>query len=155
MINIRDLKIGSYLKCKVSNDAAAYSVIAIDGWHQKVMLSDVRMGTWYTVDKLKPIPLSEEILLDNEFAKKDKDQTLGVIYERVYTREFDKDDVRVFVGKLQSDPKKMWYFGTGFSAINNIYYVHELQKFLDAATRNTLDINLYTILRKISPSISK
>lgn len=68
-MNARELRIGNLVKCKVSNDARIYSVAALDGMHCKIMLSDVRFGTWYGDDKIKPIPLTEELLLKCGFAK--------------------------------------------------------------------------------------
>lgn len=63
MIQIEELRYGSLVKCKVSNDSAIYQVIAIDGWNEKVMLSGVRKGEWYSLDKIKPIKLTDDWLL--------------------------------------------------------------------------------------------
>jgi len=70
MVEIQELKIGSLVKCKVSNDAGIYKVIAIDGVNNKVMLDGVRMGEWHGVDKIKGIPINDHSLqclgFDNE-----------------------------------------------------------------------------------------
>ncbi len=52
-----DLQINNIVKCKISNDNAVYKIIALDGYHYKVMLDGVRFKQWIEFDKIKPIKL--------------------------------------------------------------------------------------------------
>lgn len=69
MIRTGELRVGNIVKCKVSNDASFYEVLALDGWHLKIMLDGVRKGVWYPEEKIKPIQLTEKILLRFGFEK--------------------------------------------------------------------------------------
>lgn len=62
-MKIQELRIGNLVKCKMSNDSAIYSVIQIDGFGLKVRLSHPRHTEFTPIDRIKPIPLTEEILL--------------------------------------------------------------------------------------------
>lgn len=62
-MKIQELRIGNLVKCKTSNDSAIYSVIQIDGLGLKVRLSHPRHTEFTPLDRIKPIPLTEEILL--------------------------------------------------------------------------------------------
>lgn len=62
MIQANELRIGNFVKCKVSNDTAFYKVLALDGWLLRIMLDGVRQGEWYTQDKVKPIPITAQAL---------------------------------------------------------------------------------------------
>ena len=62
-MKIQELRIGNLVKCKTSNDSAIYSVIQIDGFGLKVRLSHPRHTEFTPIDRIKPITLTEEILL--------------------------------------------------------------------------------------------
>ena len=70
MIDILDLRIFDYVKCKTSNDAALYQILAIDGLNLKVILSGAREADgWIGIDKIKPVIVTPEILEEFGFKK--------------------------------------------------------------------------------------
>jgi len=68
MIQVNELRIGNFVKCKTSNDDAIYQILALDGLHLKIYLNEPR-NKWHTEDLIKPIKLTEEILLKCGFEK--------------------------------------------------------------------------------------
>ena len=63
MIDILDLRIFDYVKCKTSNDAALYQILAIDGLNLKVLLSGARQGDgWIDIDRINPVMVTPELL---------------------------------------------------------------------------------------------
>jgi hypothetical protein len=69
-MKIQELRIGNLVKCKTSNDSAIYSVIQIDGFGLKVRLSHPRHAEFTPIDRIKPITLTEEILLKCGFERR-------------------------------------------------------------------------------------
>lgn len=64
MIDVNELRICNLVKIKTSNDAAYYPIYAIDGMGLKVILGSTRQCEgWKDVSLLKPIPITEKVLL--------------------------------------------------------------------------------------------
>lgn len=54
--------IGNWVKCKISNDAAWYQVVSIEKYGYVIGLSGAREGEKIPIGKIKPIPLTANIL---------------------------------------------------------------------------------------------
>jgi hypothetical protein len=98
--DITEIKICNYVHCRVSNDAGIYKIIAIDGWSHKVMLDGARQGTWYTLDKIKPIPLTEKWLKEfgieaGEGVGKYTNVTARIIVSKNFERNGLQSDDRI------------------------------------------------------------
>lgn len=123
---IYELRGGNHVKCKVSNDAAIYTVIMIDIWNHKIMLSGVRQGEWHSIKKIKPLKLTKEWFDKQVKAKPNsKYYIFDDVEDGCYTigmpnglfMVIDKDDYGLRVGQ-----------GADFShELIKLQYVHELQ----------------------------
>ena len=89
-VNFYELNIGNNVKCRVSNDAEIYQILALDGWNQRVMLDGVRKGEWYPIEKIKPVKLTIDSFTKFLFEEKvfDKGTKDEFIY---YTKKFNDD----------------------------------------------------------------
>jgi hypothetical protein len=132
-LRIGELKIGSIVKCKVSNDAGVYRVIALDGQNLKVMLDGVRFKTWYTLDKIRPIKLSAEII---EYC------------EGFKFHHNDCGDGIIFIKNICWNPPFVWglypkELGSGETIKDSIElrYLHQLQNIVESNTPNILIFN--------------
>lgn len=123
MVSCSELMIGNYVKCKVSNDAGIYRVIALDGYNLKVMLDGARFKEWYLEDKIKPIKLTAKILEDIGF-KFD-----GSVYE------WSLDNVVI---DTYPNDSAFYYKGKDFKITN----LHQLQNLLSTLTKTELNITL-------------
>lgn len=142
IINFHELRIGNKLKCKVSNDAAIYSVLNLDGWMMRVGLDGVRKGEWYPVDKLKPILLTPKVLKTCGFdVKKSTPAYPEAMYVEINSNSgnffrlyvSDTNDCPTIHLKASSD----W-----FPRLAEIRYLHQLQNLFFALTGGELIINL-------------
>ena len=126
-MNTNDLRIGNRVKCKVSNDAAIYTVVAIDGIHAKIMLDGARLGTWYDMDKIKPIAITKDVLATVGFGE------VG-FYENVY----HKGAFRVHIARRAGCLAK--YEANGNCLELEIKSLHELQNLYFTLTGEELAI---------------
>lgn len=128
MIEINELRVTNLVKCKTSNDAGVYTVDAIDGIHNKIYLSNPR-NVWHSLDKIRPIKLTEDWLVKFGFIKK---------YDWFYKDKF-------LLGYLTTEDnlQSEWKFsGTDCSwNLLNIKYVHQLQNLFFALTGEELKSN--------------
>ncbi len=119
--HITDLRAHNYVKCTVSNDAGIYQIIGIDGMHYKVMLNGARKGTWYDLDKIKPIKLTKELLIDIGF--EEHKQVEGSF-------SFGTDGINLsyglLIGRLSIKTERTtdkWIH------IDGVEYIHQIQNF--------------------------
>lgn len=67
MVQINEMRFNSAIKCKISNDAGVYRIMAIHLYG--VELSGARSGSVIPFDKIKGIKITEDILLKSGFTK--------------------------------------------------------------------------------------
>jgi len=122
---------GNIVKCRVSNDAAYYAVVAIDGINHKIMLSGPRRGTWYDMDKIKPVVLTEK-LLDTICSKK----------EHTYWHFYENDSCAFILQWGNEKKKAVWvgYFESSIGLVD-IQYLHELQNIYAVFNKSELDLS--------------
>ena len=136
---IYELRGGNHVKCKVSNDAAIYTVIMIDIWNHKVMLSGVRQGEWHSIKKIKPIKLTKEWFDKQVKAKPNsKYHIFDDTEDNCYTigmpnglfMVIDKDDYGLIIGQ-----------GADFShELLKLTYIHELQNIYIDINKEALQL---------------
>lgn len=86
-MEVSELRIGNLVKIKTSNDAAFYPVYAIDGMGLKVVLGGCRQCEGWKDEKLlKPIPITEELLLK-----------YGFKWNKIYNA-YEHEDMYVLIG---------------------------------------------------------
>jgi hypothetical protein len=138
----QELRIGSLVKCAVSNDAAVYTVMAIDGINLKVMLSGERSGTWYDESKIKPIPLTEELLLKCGFEL----DINGIDHYDNYC--IVRPEETAWSGVIYYDYFEVYRDGNGLFTIDPLSdyfrfkYLHQLQNLYFALTGEELEVKL-------------
>ena len=127
----KHFRTGNIVKCRVSNDAAYYAVVAIDGINHKLMLSGPRRGEWYDMDKIKPIALTQK-LLDILCSKKD-----GL------TRHFNDGDNCAIILQWSDEKKKAVWLGyvQRSMGLDDIQYLHELQNIYAVFNKSELDLS--------------
>lgn len=131
-MKIQELRIGNLVKCKTSNDSATYSVIQIDGFGLKVRLSHPRHTEFTPLDRIKPIPLTEEIL--SEFTMKwgtDPQEPNALMVFK--NGEFE-------ILKFEDEDHFFYSNGRGFHA--DIIYLHQLQNLYFDLTGEELEVKL-------------
>lgn len=132
MLEFNELKIGNYVKCKVSNDAGFYKVLSLDGWMLQIMLDGVRRGEWYPSSKIKPIKLTPETLEKCGF----KDE--GISKDPI----LELGDLGIHL-TLPDSNGSMYLTDYGEHLnIPTFKYVHQLQNLYFALTGKELEINL-------------
>ncbi len=136
---IYELRGGNLVKCKVSNDAGIYTIIMIDIWNHKVMLSGARQGEWHHISKIKPIKLTKEWF---EYQIKNRRDEKSYFYNmdgKDYAicmssglfMVIDEDDFALTVGQ-----------GNVFSHdLIKLKYIHELQNIYIDLSKEALPIN--------------
>lgn len=127
MIDVQELRICNLVKIKTSNDAAYYPIYAIDGMGLKVILGGVRQCEgWKYVSLLKPIPLTEELLLKCGFEQS------GGLFQKKNSPIYYLDGKFVIAAD--------GYAMAGASI--KLKYLHQLQNLDFALTGKELEINL-------------
>ena len=122
-MEISELRIGNLVKIKTANDASFYPVYAIDGMGLKVVLGGCRQCEGWKDEKLlKPIPITEELLLKYGFEK------VGMAYK--------KD---TFIVNRWSDGK-LWLGGYGVSL--ELKSLHQFQNLYFALTGKELEATI-------------
>lgn len=136
-MQIQDLAIDNYVKCKVSNDAGIYKILAIDGYNLKVMLDGARQGEWYTLDKIKGIPHTPEILEKCGFVKNTTDD--GTAY---YNLKFN-DEPFCDLSLLGREENGV-YVVMLYPYLDEFKYhsLHQIQNIFYSITQKELIINL-------------
>ncbi len=136
MIQANELRINNLVKVKISNDARIYTIVNINGLAGTVGLDGVRQGEVISTEKIKPIKLTEEILLKCGFEK-----ATGKHGDYFYHKVFDGFRIWQFkytpnydVGR-KSDEKTYWIAG-------GIKSLHQLQNLFYALTYEELEVNL-------------
>ncbi len=122
---------GNIVKCRVSNDAAYYSVIAIDGINHKIMLSGPRRGTWYDMDKIKPVVLTEKLL-----------DTICSMKQGFVWHFNDGDNCALILQWCDENKKAVWlgYFQRSLGYVD-IEYLHELQNIYAVFNKSKMDLS--------------
>jgi len=155
MIDAKELRIGNKVKCKISNDAGIYTVLAIPMWsidaanEEPLILIDRCPQDFVVESKLKPIPLTEEWLLkfgfekgkecikSNVISRMDEKNKEGSSYDDVYSID-NKNQYLFIVPRLQ-----MQLMGKhldkniemdSFFIGDSLLYVHQLQNLYLALT---------------------
>lgn len=138
-MKIQELRIGNLVKCKTSNDSAIYSVFQIDGLGLKVRLSHPRHTEFTPIDRIKPIPLTEEVLLKCGFSDKDyKQGYIGIDYKSgAMTFDFVLNKPGVM-----GNWNKCYTFSLPDYRFVNIDYLHQLQNLFFDLTGEELEVKL-------------
>lgn len=128
MIDISELRIFNLVKVKTSNDAAYYPVYAIDGMGMKIVLGGVRQCEgWKDMGLLKPIPLTEKLLLKSGF-KECSEKEMLYSYEPSI---FKLNNVYVKNNLRKGDEQfQLYHIGRdnwNNEELVNIKYLHQLQ----------------------------
>lgn len=69
MIKFSDIKIGDFLKAEFEENLVNGEVILLNGDEKQVCVKTDTQDFWYEIDKLQPIPLDEQELLNLNFTK--------------------------------------------------------------------------------------
>lgn len=126
MVQANELRIGNWLMGANGEPLQidAYGILNISQYETNV----------------EPIPITPEIL-EKAGAKK-----LSSGWDFPFNRQFDTEVCHVFVDKVNGDPSDMWVFKiltqSGIVAVNNIYFLHQLQNVIFCNTRQELNIQL-------------
>jgi hypothetical protein len=84
-INVNELRYGSIVGCKISNDHGTYHVLAIPEWKKEaqrpIVINRCPQET-VAIDKLKPIKVDESWLKKLGFVKKDFDMSGCNVWQR-------------------------------------------------------------------------
>ena len=142
MIDPKELRIGNRVKCTISNDAGIYQVLALPMWE----LAPYENEPHITIDrcskqlvarsKLKPIPLTPEILTKCGFEKSEyekKEQWLGP--EVIRVQPYTKYRICLMVEPFG------FYYQEAVIQIRTIS-LHQLQNLYFALTGTELEVNL-------------
>lgn len=141
MIDIAELRINNLVKIKTSNDAAFYPIYAIDAINSKAILGGVReCEGCKDINLLKPIPLSEELLLKCGF-NKIKDGAWSGSDEKSYDKYEGYLNLAFIDGeyRIWDECEDNWYSHTMFKPIR---YLHQLQNFIYHLRGEELDFIL-------------
>ncbi len=131
MIQAKELRINNLVKVKISNDARIYTIVNINGLAGTVGLDGVRQGEVISTEKIKPIQLTEEILLKCGF-------------QEIYRSEFS---IRFELPSNQKIEYK-WNCTFGWNlycetwCIENINTLHQLQNAIYFLTGKELEVKL-------------
>ncbi len=69
MIKFSDIKIGDFLKAEFEGNLVNGEVVLLNGDEKQVCVKTDTQDFWYEIDKLQPIPLDEQELINLNFTK--------------------------------------------------------------------------------------
>jgi len=124
------LRIGNIVKCKISNDNNIYTVVAIDGVNHKVMLNGTRYKEWISIDKIKPIKLTNEFILKI-------DDVIGD-----FDSQFTKKVSPSFTLSKNKRNGGYWDYSNQGKTVCQIDYLHELQNIYIDQHKESLPIEI-------------
>jgi hypothetical protein len=114
MVNLYELRIGNFLEIELE-PAAKRKIKKVSEIRQKQVLLE---ETWYYLNRLKPIPITEEILAECGFIK-----FKWITEANVFTR----DNFNCIL-----DENGLQVFGSDYTNLKPVRYLHELQNlYLD------------------------
>lgn len=125
-----ELQLGNAVKCRKSNDAREYKIMALDGYNHKVMLNDVRKGEWLDLKQIRALPLDYTWYEDFEFIKTTHDDV--ATWERTIGQNDYSENFSIWI----TDPKAQIDMAVIYSlddpdrncqVLNVPKYVHQLQ----------------------------
>lgn len=136
MINVNELRIGNLVKIKTSNDANFYPIHAIDGMGLKVILGGVRQCEGWKEEKLlKPIPLTEELLLKCGMNECDDDAVVRYVYRH------DKFKMNIIIPSLKEYIIRIYNLESGEQICGkDMHYLHQLQNIYFDLTGKELEL---------------
>ena len=123
MVNLYELRIGNFLEVELPPTGKRKTKRVSEIRQKQVLLE----GTWYHLDRLIPIPITEEILLECGFTK-----FLWITEANVFTR--DNFNCRLDENGLQ-------VFGNDYSNMKPVKYLHELQNLYFDLKEKELEIH--------------
>jgi hypothetical protein len=125
MIDIKDLRIGNFIKDKEGNQLCVYGVAREDS--HNIIWYDEEGGFYLNDDEAEPIPLTPEILE-------------GCGFERISNFFYDKwvDNLKLRV----SLTKDLMTFSYDDTDLPSYKYLHQLQNIYHSLTGQELQINL-------------
>lgn len=140
MIDPRDLRIGNKVKVTIGNDAGIYEVLGIpmwgmDGWgdgENPEVLIDRCPKQLVPPNKLKPIKLTDEILIKYGFQK-------GCLILELNEYWFLGYDTQLYL-QVERQPEGKYIIER--IPFPNIKHLHQLQNLYFALTGNELEIQL-------------
>lgn len=130
MISIKELRIGNYVKCAVSNDAGIYQILNLDGWMLRIELYGIRQVEKYPERLIKPIQLTEDILIKCGF--------VGFVGHTLYKQLNDTVITMFFERGLFSIQDYDWFK----LYMPHIKYLHQLQNLVYSLTNEELTFTL-------------
>ena len=144
MVHIKDLRIGNYVKCAVSNDAGLYKIEQLDGWMLIIGLSGVRRGEYYTERKIKPIKLTSKVLLCCGFVE---DEIWGYSHTHLKCRWITQ---KLTGAEIETPFLRFDSTGKPPFIKTDVYFVHQLQNLYFALTSEELMIDEQELKRSIA-----
>ena len=123
MLKLYELRIGNFFEIKLP-PTHLKRIIQVSQITQNHVLLD---GTWHHLDKLMPIPITEQILLQCGF-EKFRWITESCVYK--------KDDFN-----CRLDENGLQVFGADFNNLKPLKYLHELQNLYSDLTENELQVH--------------
>lgn len=134
-MKIEELRIGNLVKIKTSNDAAFYPVYAIDGIGLKVVLGGCRQSEGWKEEKLlKPIPITEELLLKCGFEYQMQEHCFDK--SRLRLRLYESRGCSVYIGFAIAF---RWQWN---DANMELKYLHQLQNLFYSLTGKELEVTV-------------
>lgn len=132
MINVKELRIGNKVRCTISNDAGIYQVLGIPMWgmngegngKEPLILIDRCPKELVPPSKLKPIPLTPEVLEKAGFKQFEISWDLLIYYPDIYLR-YENGSIKM-----------------GIKHDTKVKHLHSLQNLIFALTGEELEINL-------------
>jgi hypothetical protein len=123
MIKFNDIKIGDFLKAEYEGKLWNGEVILLNGDEKQVCVQTEVQEFWFETDKLQPIPLNEEELLNINFTKQEMEDS---------SVKYSKGAFRV-VTPIKGDFShfEMWY-REDRRHNPDVHFIHQLQnQYLD------------------------
>jgi hypothetical protein len=137
MIQANELRINNLVKCKISNDAATYRIVEIDGINASIKLDGARYGEIIPINKIKPILLTEELLL--KCGAKFREINCGWRYYDIdgFIISANVKDKRIFFSAFDRDGER---YVNDFDL--ELETIHQFQNLYFTLSNKELEVNL-------------
>ncbi|HXL57133.1 MAG TPA: hypothetical protein VN958_12790 [Chitinophagaceae bacterium] len=123
MLNLYELRIGNFFEIEFLSTGKKKTKKVSEIRQKQVLLE----GTWYPLDKLISIPITEEMLLQSGFTK-----LLWITEANVFKCDYFK---------CRLDENVLQVFGNDFNNLKPVRYLHELQNLYFDLTEKELEIH--------------
>lgn len=140
-MDIRGLRVGSLVHCTIFNRVEIYRIAIIDAVDNTLFLDGVRHRGYVLINKIEPIPLTEDLLLKCGFKYISEEQGFHNFYRiaicDMFGHEFNLDLTNRHENEIQSQ-FEFYNWDIHFS----VGTLHQLQNLYFAITGRELDIKL-------------